>query len=56
MNTNKTPVGVSVLGQRNADVEKILTPGALEFLAQLHRSFGMRRLKLLKARSNRLKR
>jgi malate synthase len=56
MNTNKTPVGVSVLGQRNADAEKILTPGALEFLAQLHRSFGMRRLKLLKARSNRLKR
>jgi malate synthase len=56
MNTNKTPVGVSVLGQRNADAEKILTPGALEFLAQLHRNFGMRRLKLLKARSNRLKR
>jgi malate synthase len=28
----------------------------LEFLAQLHRNFGMRRLKLLKARSNRLKR
>src|SRR6187551_151016 len=32
------------------DDERVLTPGALQFLTALHRKFGMRRLELLEAR------
>ena len=48
--------GVEVLGGPLTDVEKVLTPGAMGFLAGLHRAFDARRRSLLEARVDRQRR
>ncbi|MEO5704394.1 MAG: malate synthase A [Candidatus Limnocylindrales bacterium] len=47
------PHGVSIVGPRVDGSESILTPDALAFLAQLHRSFNPVRLALLERRAER---
>ena len=47
------PVGVEVSGPRQDRYEQILTPGALGFLADLHRTFDGRRRELLARRTER---
>ncbi|WP_422771211.1 malate synthase A [Plantactinospora sp. WMMC1484] len=47
------PQGVQVTGTRSDRYEEILTPGALDFLARLHRSFDDRRRDLLARRADR---
>ncbi|MFY1668696.1 malate synthase A [Plantactinospora sp. WMMB334] len=47
------PQGVQVTGTRSDRYEEILTPGALDFLARLHRSFDGRRRDLLARRAER---
>ncbi|HEX5862466.1 MAG TPA: malate synthase A, partial [Nocardioides sp.] len=45
--------GIDVHGPRVERSEEILTPEALEFIADLHRRFGARRSELLAARAER---
>src|SRR5258708_22351092 len=45
--------GVDVLGPQGPRFDEILTPAALAFLADLHRSFDKRRRELLAARAAR---
>ncbi len=45
--------GVDVLGPMAAGFEEILTASALEFIADLHRQFNVRRIALLEARTER---
>ncbi|HEU0012290.1 MAG TPA: malate synthase A [Longimicrobium sp.] len=45
--------GVRVLGEGGAAAERVLTPGALEFVAELHRRFNPARLERLAARDER---
>jgi malate synthase len=47
------PAGVTILGRRVAGSEEILTPGALDFVAELHRRFGETRVALLERRAER---
>src|SRR5262245_43950435 len=50
MASGRTPGGVQVLGPRVPGAETVLTPGALEFLAELHRRLEPRRQELLARR------
>ncbi|MCB0160724.1 MAG: hypothetical protein KDD83_21475, partial [Caldilineaceae bacterium] len=45
------PTGVQIIGPITDNVEEVLTPEALAFVAGLHRTFNARRLELLQARS-----
>ena len=47
------PHGVQVTGAMGERYDSVLTPGALELLAELHRTFDGRRLELLRAREDR---
>src|SRR3954452_9033313 len=47
------PHGVQVTGEMGERYDSVLTPEALELLAELHRSFDGRRLDLLRAREER---
>jgi len=47
------PHGVQVTGAMGEGYDSVLTPEALELLAELHRSFDRRRLELLRAREDR---
>ncbi|MDM8519896.1 malate synthase A, partial [Anaerolineales bacterium HSG6] len=47
------PNGVEILGSVEPGFAKILTPGAVQFVATLHRAFNQRRLALLKKRGER---
>jgi malate synthase len=49
--TNDAPAGVTVTTPSPAYAAEVLTPGALAFLARLHRSFEQRRGQLLAARA-----
>jgi len=49
----KLPKGVAIAAPIHPGYEKILTPGALEFLAALHRAFEHRRQELLRRRTER---
>ena len=49
----KTPDGVQVTGEIGERYDEVLTTEALNFLADLHRSFNARRLELLAARDDR---
>ncbi len=51
--TNSQAAGVSVTIPDAAHASEILTPEALDFVAQLHRSFNQRRLRLLGERHER---
>ncbi len=51
-----TPAGVQVTELGIANVDVVLTPDALDFAAQLHRSFNTDRLKLLADRARRQER
>jgi malate synthase len=54
MNESPSPTpGVTVLGPSAARADEVLTPEALGFVAQLHRSFNQRRLRLLGERRER---
>jgi len=44
------PAGVQITGRMTPEYASVLTPGALEFLAALHRQFNSRRLELLQRR------
>ena len=57
MNTNsiETPEDLEVLGQQIPGMEKILTKGCLELIADLERNFGEKRRKLLIAREEKQK-
>ncbi|HET7399956.1 MAG TPA: malate synthase A [Intrasporangium sp.] len=48
-----TADGVDVTGTSGERFDEVLTPEALEFLADLHRTFDARRLELLQARQDR---
>ena len=45
--------GVTINGGRTPDVDRVLTPDALRFLAKLHRSFDVQRRELLQERVHR---
>ncbi len=47
------PVGVEIVGPVSPQVEEVLTPEALAFVAELHRAFNPRRQELLAARKER---
>jgi malate synthase len=47
------PHGVQVTGEMGERYDSVLTPAALELLAELHRTFDGRRLELLQAREDR---
>jgi malate synthase len=53
MKREDIPQGVEIKGRITPEYETILTPAALEFLAQLHRSFDDRRRELLARRVDR---
>jgi len=48
-----TPDGVQITGHSGERYDGVLTPPALAFLADLHRTFNARRLELLQAREDR---
>jgi len=48
-----TPDGVQITGDSGEGYDEVLTPPALTFLADLHRTFDARRLQLLQARADR---
>lgn len=50
------PHGMKITGDIKAGFETVLTPDALELVAQLHRAFEPRRRELLKARAERVRR
>src|SRR5829696_7568296 len=50
---HQMPQGVTVLGERVSGSEEVLTPDALAFVADLHRSFGPVRDALLERRAER---
>ena len=52
----KLPAGMTITAPVTRDQQDILTPQALDFVAQLHRRFGARRLELLEAREERQRR
>jgi len=57
MSVHSTTVsGVRIDGPRHPGQDQVLTPEAVEFLADLHRRFNSRRLELLAARAERQKR
>ena len=47
--------GVRILGEIKPEYERVLTPEAIEFVADLERKFGERRLELLAKRAERQK-
>ncbi|MCI0583305.1 MAG: malate synthase A, partial [Chloroflexi bacterium] len=51
--SDQLPRGVTIVGPRVGGSEEILTPGALDFLAHLHRSFQPVREALLERRAER---
>ena len=53
MRTRELHGKVDVLGSVSGEQKEILSPAALEFLAQLHREFNPRRMELLKERRRR---
>jgi malate synthase len=53
ISSDSAAAGVEVRGARAARFDEVLTPAALEFLAQLHRQFNPTRQKLLDARHER---
>ena len=52
-NSTKQMEGVDIRGRMVDGYEEILTPAAIEFIANLHRKFNARRIELLKARMER---
>ncbi|WDD93742.1 malate synthase A [Burkholderia sp. FERM BP-3421] len=54
--TLKLPQGMAITGELKPGYDAILTPEALELVAQLHRAFEPRRQALLKARAERTQR
>jgi malate synthase len=54
--TLKLPQGMAITGELKPGYEAILTPDALELVAQLHRAFEPRRQALLKTRAERTQR
>jgi len=55
MNAHATP-GIAYCDPRNSDLEALLNPRALAFLARLHRAFEPRRQQLLEQRAERARR
>lgn len=53
---NASAEGVRILGAMKPGYERVLTPEAIEFVAELERKFGERRLELLAKRAERQKR
>lgn len=53
MSTTMTETGIEVLGQTLPRYEEILTPGAIEFLGELHRRFASQRHERLADRQRR---
>src|SRR5450631_4397663 len=51
-----TPEGMQITGSSGDRYDEVLTAGALAFLADLHRTFGARRLELLQTRAERYER
>src|SRR3954454_10160650 len=49
----QAPAGVVIAGNITPEVEEVLTPDALTFIADLHRRFNPTRRKLLNARAER---
>ncbi len=54
--THSEPAGVEISGPITSAVEAVLTPNALQFVADLQRAFNPRRMELLQARTERQKR
>ncbi|GAB2884200.1 malate synthase A [Paraburkholderia jirisanensis] len=54
--TNTLPEGINITGDIKPGFETILTPAALQLVAQLHRSFEPQRRQLLAAREQRARR
>ena len=50
---DRVTASMEITGQRGRRFDEVLTPGALQFLADLHRSFDTRRRELLERRSDR---
>lgn len=50
---DSTKSGVKIVGEHFAAVDRVLTPDALAFVADLHRAFNPRRVELLGARKQR---
>ncbi len=48
--------GVEILAHAHPGQERVLTPAALQFIAELQRRFNARRVELLAARTERQKR
>ena len=55
-NESETPEGVKIRGEMREGYESILTPEALELLADLHRHFDVERRRLLRVRRRRQER
>jgi len=53
MSATSVSLGVEIKSHLSAEYQAILTPEALQFVAELHRKFNGRRLELLKARETR---
>ena len=53
--TRTLPAGVQIVGKITPTVEEVLTADALQFVADLHRTFNPRRVELLARRSARQK-
>ena len=54
--TETLPAGVEIVGEVTPAVKAVLTPAAVAFVADLHRTFNPRRQELLKKRQERQKR
>jgi len=53
MKNTHLPEGVEILRQLSPEFEEILSPQALDFIANLKRAFGKRRNELLQKRNER---
>ena len=53
--TKPLPAGIQITGTVSPAVEEVLTADALQFVADLHRTFNPRRVELLKRRIERQK-
>ncbi len=53
--TQTSPAGVQIVGKITPAVQEVLTPDALQFVADLHRTFNPTRTELLKRRAARQK-
>jgi len=53
--TQTLPAGIQITGKMTPAVEEVLTADALQFVADLHRTFNLQRVELLKRRTERQK-